>query len=102
MGIDIKYSIEHRFKSAHDFESSGLNLHAMQIYYSILNDNPQFTEAGFSLAELFEKQGNINSAKNLLSNSLNENPSDNFARLYFAQFLLRNSLWEDVIDVVQS
>ncbi len=102
MGIDLKYKIENRLKSAHDFEASGDHLHAMQIYYSILTEEPGNSEANFSLAELFEKQGNINSAKNLLSGYLAENPSDNFLRLYFAQFLLRNSMWNDVIDVIQA
>ena len=102
MGIDKKYKTEHKLKSARDFESQGFNLHAMQIYYSILKNEPEFAEANFSLAELFEKQGNINAAKKLLTEYLGENPGNNFVRLYFAQFLLRNSMWEDVVDIIQS
>jgi tetratricopeptide (TPR) repeat protein len=102
MGIDNKYQLEHRLKSAHDFEAEGRNLHAMQVYYSILQDEPEYPDANFALAELLEKQGNINSAKNLLSEYLEENSDNNFARLYFAQFLLRNLLWEDVLDVLQA
>lgn len=102
MGIDLKYNTGHRLKSAKDYESQGLMLHAVQIYYSIIKDDPEFAEASFSLAELFEKQGNVNSAKKILTDYLNENPADNFIKLNFAQFLLRNSLWEDVIDVIQS
>ncbi|OGU77096.1 MAG: hypothetical protein A2V93_05070 [Ignavibacteria bacterium RBG_16_34_14] len=102
MGIDTKYKIENRLKSARDYEANGDNLHAMQIYNSIIEDEPDFAEAYFSLAELFEKQGNIESAKKLLTDYLNKKPGNNLVRLFYAQLLLRNSQWEDVIDILQS
>jgi len=101
MGIELKYSIEQKLKSAKEYESSGLNLHAVQIYYKIINENPSYAEANFLLAELFEKQGNIISAKNILSDYLELNPDDTFFRISFAKFLMRYSFWEDVIEVIQ-
>jgi len=102
MGINSKYKIELRMKFAQDYEATGDNLHAMQLYYSIIKDEPDYAEAYFSLAELFEKQGNIESAKKILTDHLYKNPENNLARLFYAQLLLRNSQWEDVIDVLQS
>jgi tetratricopeptide (TPR) repeat protein len=102
MGINSKYKIELRMKSAQDYEANGDNLHAIQIYYSIIEDEPEFVESYFSLAELFEKQNNIESAKKLLTDYLNENPGNNLIRLFYAQLLLRNSKWEDVIEILQS
>jgi len=102
MGIDSKYKIKNRLKSAQDYEANGDNLHAMQLYYSIIDDEPDYVDTYFALAELFEKQGNIESAKKLLTDYLNENSGNNLFRLFYAQLLLRNSQWEDVIEILQS
>lgn len=100
MGIDTKYRIENSLRIAQNYEATGNDLHAIQVYYSIIKDEPDNVEAYFSLAELFEKQTNIEAAKKLLSTYLNENPDNNIARLFLAQLLLRNSQWENVIDVL--
>lgn len=102
MGIDKKYKSELKMKKGQDYEARGENLHAIQVYSSIIAKDPEYSDAYFSLAELFEKQGNINSAKNILYKFINENPDNNFVRLYFAQFLLRHSKWDDAIDTLQS
>ncbi len=102
MGINSKYNIENRMKSAENYEANGDNLHAMQIYYSIIEDEPDYVEAYFSLAELFEKQRNIESSKKILEEYIDGNPENNTAKLFYAQLLLRNSRWEEVISTLQS
>ncbi len=102
MGINSKYKNELRMKFAQDYEANGDNLQAMQLYYSIIEDEPDYFEAYFSLAELFDKQNNLEAAKKLLTDYLNENPGNNLVRLFYAQLLLRNLLWEDVIEILQS
>jgi tetratricopeptide (TPR) repeat protein len=102
MGIEQKYQIENRLRIAYNYEASGNILHAIQVYNSIINDAPNFVEAYFSLSELYEKQENIEASKKLLTNYLYENPDNNVVRLYFAQLLLRNSQWENVIDLLNS
>jgi tetratricopeptide (TPR) repeat protein len=102
MGMNSKYKIENRLKSAQDYEANGDSLHAMQLYYSIIKDEPDYIEAYFCLSELFEKQGNIESAKQILSDYINENPANNPAKLFYAQLLLRNSQWDNVIYILKS
>ncbi len=102
MGIDPKYRVENKLKTAQEFEARGENLHAIQVYLSIIEGEPDYVEGYFLLAELYEKQGNLESAKKLLVNYLSENPENNTVRLFYAQLLLRNLQWEDVIDVIQS
>jgi len=99
MGITSKYSLDSRLKSAHDFEEQGENLHAIQIYNSIIEEEPDFAEGYFSLAGLYEKQGNVDSAIKLLTGFISDHPSDS-NRINFAQLLLRNSRWESAIDIL--
>jgi len=102
MGIDSKYRVENKLKTAQEFEARGENLHAIQLYLSIIEDEPDYVEGYFSLAELYEKQGNLESAKKLLINYLSENPDNNTVRLFYAQLLIRNFQWENVIDIIHS
>jgi tetratricopeptide (TPR) repeat protein len=102
MGMTTKHKSELKLKVAQNFEAAGDNLHALQLYHSLINEDPGFVEAYFSLAELFEKQGNFTSAKNLLTGFINENPDSSLARLFLAQLLLRNSQWEDVVEVLHN
>ncbi|HSP87101.1 MAG TPA: tetratricopeptide repeat protein, partial [Ignavibacteriaceae bacterium] len=101
MGIDTKYKLELRLKTAQDYEANGETLHALQIYNSIIDDEPGYVDAYFCLVELYEKQNKIESAKNLLRDFLIDNPENNLVRLFYAQFLLRNSQWENVIENLQ-
>jgi tetratricopeptide (TPR) repeat protein len=102
MGIIHKQKSELKLKVARNFEDTGDNLHAVQLYHSVIREDPDFLEAYFSLAELFEKQGNLISAKNILKDYLEDNPESNPVRLFLAQLLLRNSLWEEVIELLNN
>jgi tetratricopeptide (TPR) repeat protein len=100
MGMNHKSEV--KLKVAQSFEAAGDNLHAIQLYNSIIQDDPDFIEAYFALSDLYEKQGNFVSAENLLKGCLEYNPDNNSVRLYLAQFLLRLLNWEDVIDVLSN
>ncbi|MHB1686549.1 MAG: tetratricopeptide repeat protein [Ignavibacteriaceae bacterium] len=96
----MKYHIDHKIKTAHAFENEGKLLHAAQIYISIINEYPDFADAYFNLAHLYEKLGNINPAIELLNSLLEINSENKDARLFYGQFLLRNSRWEEAIEVL--
>ncbi|HKI77618.1 MAG TPA: tetratricopeptide repeat protein [Ignavibacteriaceae bacterium] len=105
MGInnqEIKYQIDHRLKTAHDLQGSGKVLHAVQIYNSLINDFPEHTEAYFRLAELYEIIDNLKPAIILLKNLLEKYPDNNDVRLFLGQFLLRNSMWREANDILDS
>jgi tetratricopeptide (TPR) repeat protein len=95
-----RYQIEHKFKVAADFEEQGKPLHAIQIYQNIIDEYPDNIEVYFSLAELYERMGNLPPAFDLLYSRLEETPEDDQIRLFLGQFLLRNSKWEEAIEVL--
>ena len=102
MGIDkeLKYQVEHKFKTALNFESNGKLLHAVQIYTGLIIDYPDYTEAYFKLAEAYEKSKNIKPAISLLKKFLSSDPENKEVRLFLGQYLLRNSFWEEANNVL--
>ncbi len=95
-----KYQINHKMKTARDFESVGKLLHAVQIYKNLIENYPEYTEAYFSLADLYEQIGNIDPAISLLKNFLNHDPANNEVRLFLGQYLLRNKKWKAANEVL--
>jgi tetratricopeptide (TPR) repeat protein len=87
-------------KVAHDYESEGKLLHAAQIYNQILQEYPDFMDVYYSLANLYEHMGNIKPALDLLKSYLENDPENKEIRLFLGQYLLRNSKWEEAIDVL--
>jgi tetratricopeptide (TPR) repeat protein len=98
--MDEKLKLEHKIKTAEDFEAQGKPLHSIQIYNSIINEYPDFSEGYFGLAALYEKTGQINSAYGLLNSMLEKQPEKDEVRLFLGQFLLRNAKWEEAIEVL--
>ncbi|MHB8578463.1 MAG: tetratricopeptide repeat protein [Ignavibacteriaceae bacterium] len=93
-------SLDYKIKSAHAFESEGKLLHAAQIYISIIDEYPVFTDAYFNLAHIYEKLGNINSAIHLLKSLIAIDSENIEVRLFQGQFLIRNNLWDEAIEVL--
>ncbi len=98
--LDIDLQIEHKIKKARDYESQGKLLHAVQIYISILNENPDSSDALIGIANNYEILGNIEPAVELLSSYLEGHNEDIDVRLFLGQFLLRNTRWENAIEVL--
>ncbi len=95
-----KYQLDHKIKQAQDFESQGKLLHSVQIYNSLIEENPDIVELYFRLSNLYEQLGNLNSASNLLKQIFDKDPENKDIRLYYGQFFLRNSKWEEAIDIL--
>lgn len=98
--MELKLQLDHQMKTALSYEGEGKLLHAVQIYTSIIEEHPEFKDAYYNLVRLYEKMGNIISAKELLYSLLEGNSEDIETRLFLGQLLLRNSLWEESIDVL--
>ena len=98
--MDEKYQVEHKIKVAAEYEAQGKNLHAIQLYNSIINEHPEFEEVYFYIAELYEKTGNLKPAFNLIYSLLDKVPGNNEVRLFLGQLLLRNSKWEEAIEIL--
>ena len=98
--MESKLKQEHRLKIARDYELKGESLHAIQVYLSLIEEDPDFTDAYFNLADLYESLGNMESAVQILKSFLEKDPENKDARMHFGQFLLKNSLWEESVEVL--
>ena len=98
--MESVYQLQHRLKTAREFEAQGKLLHAVQIYISIIQDHPDLIEAYFDLADMYESLGNITSGIELLESLIEQNPDDKDIRLFLGQYLLRNLKWNEAIEVL--
>ncbi len=98
--MDPIFQLQHRIKTAREFEAQGKLLHAVQIYHLILNDNPDLVEVYFDLADLYESLGNIQPGIEILQSLVEKNPEDKEIRLFLGQYLLRNSKWNEAIEAL--
>jgi tetratricopeptide (TPR) repeat protein len=94
-----EYIIQHKLKQARDFESQGKYLHSIQIYHSLINEFPDYTEAYLHLAALYENNNNINSAEEMYKQLLSLAPEDDF-RIGYAQLLIRKMDWLNALNIL--
>jgi tetratricopeptide (TPR) repeat protein len=98
----LEYSLEHKIKKAAEFEKSGKTLHAIQVYNSLINENPEFIDSFIKLASLYEKTGQIDSAKDVYKTGLKCNSKNFDLLLSNGQFFIRNKLWVDALDILKN
>ncbi len=92
--------IAYKMKQASGFEMEGKLLHAVQVYNSIIDDDPGYTDAYFALGEAYEKIGNIEPAVELIKNYLSKDPEDKKVRIYLSEFLMRNNRWDEANEIL--
>lgn len=92
--------IAHKMKLAAEFEQQGKLLHAVQVYNSIINNKPDFTDAYFALGEVYERLGNIEPAIELIKQYLTKDPENKEVRIYLSEFLMRNKKWEEANEIL--
>ena len=95
-----KYQLEHKLKTAKEFEASGKLLHAVQVYKNIIENYPDETEAYFNLADLYEHFDKVDSAIVLLEDFLDHDPHNKEVRLFLGQFMMRNERWSEANDIL--
>lgn len=93
---------EYLMKKASDFESVGKWLHAMQIYENLIITEPSFTMAYVRLSEIYDRLNKAESAFNLLSRYIEENPEDKEVKLYLGQLYMKHLKWNEAIDVLST
>ncbi|MEO8398612.1 MAG: tetratricopeptide repeat protein [Ignavibacteriaceae bacterium] len=98
--METTYQLQHKIKTAREFEAQGKYLHAVQIYNKIIQDHPELVEAYFDLADLYESLGSIEPGIKLLQNFVDKNPDEKDVRLFLGQYLLRNTKWNEAIEVL--
>lgn len=96
----MEYRAEHKIKKAREYESIGKHLHAIQLYRSLINEYPEFTDSFIRLAELYEKSGQINTAISVYNSALNLNPKNTELSIVSGHFFLRQQLWQNALDVL--
>lgn len=97
MNVDLK--IRHKLNASANFKAQGKYLHAIQICEQLLNEYPNNADIHFELAELYDLSGNLNSSFNLIETYLQNNPADKEVRLFYGQFLLKNKMWKEAIEI---
>lgn len=98
--MEKSLSLEHRMKIAEEFELSGKNLHAIQIYNSIIESEPGCSEAVTKTASLYIKTGNPGAASGILNDFLEENPDNIEVRFYFAELLIAIREYERAAEIL--
>ena len=93
--------IKYRLKLAEQFISEGKNLHAVQIYLNLIEETGR-DQFYFELAQLYEEMDFIEGGKKILSELLEYNIDNANARLFFGEYLLRNSMWLEAIEVLKT
>lgn len=82
------------------FISEGKKLHAIQQLHLLMNET-ELDEVRFMLADLYEEMNFVNSGVKILSAYVEDFPENNDAKLFFAQYLMRNTLWFEAIEVLE-
>ncbi|NUM70133.1 MAG: tetratricopeptide repeat protein [Ignavibacteriaceae bacterium] len=75
-------------------------LHALQIYHTIMLEHPDFSEAYYKTAEMYERLGNTNAGIKILRELAEANPAEADIKLNFGQYLFRNRRWGETIKVL--
>ncbi len=68
------------------------------IFQSLLQENPENESIIFSLADIYERKGELNSAINLCHEALERNPDSQQAKHYLAKFLARTKRSEEALQ----
>lgn len=97
--MDIDLKIKHKLNASANFKAQGKYLHAIQICEQLLSEYPNNPDIHFELAELYDLSGNLNSSFHLIETYLENNPADKDVRLFYGQFLLKNQLWNEAIEI---
>ena len=91
---------EFKIQIAESYEKEGKNLHALQIYHSLLNNKTYRRKAVVKLTDIYTKFGKIDKAIILFEDYLYEN-LDIEMRKYFAHFLIKNEVYEKSLEILE-
>ncbi|MBE2280971.1 MAG: tetratricopeptide repeat protein [Ignavibacteriaceae bacterium] len=84
----LEIYLHHKIVQALEFENEGKNLHALQIYTSLIEEYPEFEDAYYLLAELHKNSKNKNLSLQVLEKLIDFAPLNSKAKLFYVNFLL--------------
>jgi len=93
--------IKYKLKLASAFVAEGKNLHAIQIYKSLIEET-QREDVYYMLAELYEDMKFIDSGEKILRDLLEAGKDKTGICMYVGQYFLRNAKWIEAIEVLNS
>jgi tetratricopeptide (TPR) repeat protein len=93
--------IKYRLKLAEQFISEGKNLHAIQIYMDLIEETGR-EQFYYYLSQLYEEMGFVEGGRKILSELIEADVENNNARLFFGEYLLRNSMWFEAIEILNT
>ncbi len=91
--------IKFKLKLVSAFISEGKNLHAVQVLKYLAEETGR-EDIYFQLAELYEDMGFVDAGVNVLTDLTQLKVNNNDISLYFGQYLLRNSKWNEAVEVL--
>ena len=91
---------EIKFNQAEQLIQENKYLHAIQVLQSLLLVPEYNRRSVIKLVEIYDLQGQINSASKILNNYLLQNQDDENIRAYFAHFLIRNEKFNEAHDIL--
>lgn len=91
--------IKFKLKLVSAFISEGKNLHAVQVLKYLAEETGR-EDIYFQLAELYEDMGFVDAGINVLTDLTQLKVNNNDISLYFGQYLLRNSKWNEAVKVL--
>jgi tetratricopeptide (TPR) repeat protein len=91
--------IKYRLKLAEQLISEGKNLHSIQIYLNLIEETGR-EQFYYYLAQLYEEMGFVEGGRKILSELVETDAENNNARLFYGEYLLRNSMWFEAIEVL--
>lgn len=94
--------LDYQLKKAADFEAQGKFLHAVQVYHSVISQNPNYKIAYIRLATLYDRMGKLDASVNLLRQYIETIEDDKDIRLFLGEIFLKNSRWDEAIEVLSS
>ncbi|MGE5683352.1 MAG: tetratricopeptide repeat protein [Bacillota bacterium] len=94
--------LDYQLKKAADFEAQGKFLHAVQIYHTVISENPTYKIAYIRLATLYDRMNKLEASVNLLKKFIEAIEDDNDIRLFLGELFLKNSKWDEAIEVLAS
>jgi len=98
----LDYKFQHKIKSAKEFETKGMYLHAIQVYQLLIEEFPEIPESYINLADIYQIKGMKKSAEKILKLILNRQPDNYEIKLYYVQFLMQNEKWDEALNLLLS
>lgn len=94
------YRYEHKLNIAKGYIDEKKYLHAIQIYNSLLEENPDKDEIYYKLASVYEKINSAEVGAKLLADLLEKNSDSKEIRMYAGHFYFRNSMWDRTVETL--